>query len=148
VKLNVLSEDKSKLIYLDLDETLIYTSHKKSKDAVMGSAGYTLPRPHLNHFLKNLKSKGYVINLLTYGTRNYAKEILTAFKINNFFNKVIAREDIAEILEKNEKLEPGTLIDNEMPEHKVKIVAGEKIKIRSWNGDNSDSELLLVLGKV
>jgi len=148
VKLNVLFEDKSKLIYLDLDETLIYTSHKKSKDAIIGLAGYTLPRPHLNYFLKSLKNKGYIINLLTYGTRDYAKEVLASLKIKNFFNKVIAREDIVEILGKNEKLEPGTLVDNEMPEHKVKIVAGEKIKVGSWNGDNNDSELLLTLGKV
>lgn len=148
MKLTLLIEDKSKIIYLDLDETLIYTSYKFNKNSIKISIGYVMIRPLLYKFLDSISQKGYVINLLTYGTRSYAKEVLKATKIASYFNKIIAREDIVEILEKNTKLEPGILIDNEMPEHKVKILDGKKFKIQSWNGNPSDKELLNMLNNL
>lgn len=148
MKLSLLTENKSKTIYLDLDETLIYTSSKFVDNSVNVSAGYTVARPFLHKFLSTVQNKGYVINLLTYGTRKYAREVLNAIKIMPYFNQIIAREDIIDILSKNIKLQPGPLIDNEMPEHKIKIVDGNKYKIKSWYGNKYDKELLNMLSNL
>jgi len=136
------------VVYLDLDETLIHTSQYGpiADEYVEVSAGFTSPRPHMFDFLDSLKASGYNINLMTYGTRTYASEVLDKLGIRKYFNQVLAREDILEIYETNKSALPsGTLVDNEMPFHKVNLVYGKKIKVSSWTGQADDRELLRVL---
>ncbi len=102
-RLNSLNKKKY-VLYIDLDETLIYASEQKpSKTRSLkitidipdepDKIFYIKPRPFLEEFLKEA-SKIFKIYLYTRASKRYAEEILKHIDRNQMIIKVFSRENL------------------------------------------------------
>lgn len=92
-------------------------------------------------FLKYLKTQGHIVNLLTWGEKNFQYEKLKASKLDIFFDEVIFAEKLKYTLDIEYK--NGIFIDDSVRdcEGLYNKNAKQVFRIRRKNGKNSDKKL-------
>ena len=144
------SPDK-RILFLDLDETLIHTTfageEQKVSDRHQPSVNY---RPYLDLFLEEM-SKYYNLVLFTASYREYAEKLLNKIDKNSeFILNVLAREnctkynnnfikDFRIVLNKNFAREDMVMLDNKVISFAYNMHQG--IPILPYYDDDTDTEL-------
>lgn len=146
-------EIKNKTLILDLDETIVHTQQTPSENinqrvSVGNSEWYVGKRPFLDEFLQ-LVRPSYQTVIWSTGSPEYIIAVTNALGITDQFLKLIGKnihrindESIPKKDIRKKGFSPKTtLIVDDEPE-KFRSCYGNGIKIRGWNGDLQDRELL------
>lgn len=83
------------LIYVDVDETLIFNCQMNDKEAIKANYydAYKWVRPHLKHinFIKSLKARGYYVIVHSANGWKWALEIVQLLHLEEFVHEVKAK---------------------------------------------------------
>ncbi|OMJ73193.1 hypothetical protein SteCoe_28168 [Stentor coeruleus] len=147
-----------KILLLDLDGTLIYTSprpmDKAAKISVNGKTIFVNKRPNLEKFIEEAH-KMYTLGVYTSSIEDYADKIVKIIELEKVIPKKMrfyrnncenVRGDYRKRVSKIEADLRNVLLLDNRPE----MVADRKntLGIRSWNGEEGDEELLRSLEKL
>lgn len=155
---------KQKLLILDLDETLIHTSEKKTDNFEYiydhdGHKYYIAKRPELDRFIDSV-GRYYEIGIWTAGNKKYMDFIVSKILSKRpriMYHKnmtdiewISKKDNIAKTTKRLEKLwkrthydKSNTVVIDDNPETFSKNSANG-IEIKPWEGDINDKELLEV----
>ena len=142
-------DKKKKVLFLDLDETLVHTNFKEGelKDLKLSDI---CQRPYLDYFLKET-SKWYNLVVFTASFRDYAEKILNVFDPSSHYIKnVLARENCTEITKhfikdfnivanSHVKKEDIIMLDNRVISYGYNMMQG--VPILPFYDDPEDTEL-------
>ncbi|TXG79349.1 MAG: phosphoprotein phosphatase [Spirochaetes bacterium] len=162
---------KSKILILDLDETLFYSEHKSRMNDVsfdfinesfpiFEGEYYTMFRPHLKEFLKYIFAN-FTIAVYTAASQDYAELLLTKMGVNlntleflwardrctikydyeNGFGNPVAHKKLYKVGKKY-NLDNILMVDDKP--HLIDCY-GNVIGIKPFYGDSSDKELLRLI---
>lgn len=147
-----------KILLLDLDGTLIYTSPKATDKAVKisvdGKTIFVNKRPHLAKFIEEA-NKMYILGVYTSSIEDYADKVVKILELEKVIPKKMRfyrntceniRGDYRKRVSRIEADLRNVLLLDNRPE----MVTDRKniLGIRSWNGEEDDEELIRSLEKL
>lgn len=136
------------IIFIDLDETLVYTE-EKSYVPVFPEDVHTCLRPHALYFLEKVKKFKLPMYILTAGLTGFQKVVCEKLGIDKYIDDVIGRDEYHNApLCNNPILIDDRDFDRELTQRKAHAINLEKhrcIKVKPWNPDmKHDTELITV----
>jgi len=161
--LDIASPSSKKILVLDLDETLVHSTIKKKKKSRSYDLKFKLryedfllnfyvdKRPHVDDFLKEV-SKIFHVVIFTASTQEYAEVVLDLIDCEKIFiHHRFYRHDctffddiyVKDIRRLDRDMKDVLIIDNSRIAFSFTPESG--IPIKSWFGDDNDSELMTLL---
>ncbi len=155
-----MTEPKTKLLILDLDETLIYASERPLAHLPDFRAGPYLvyKRPYVDDFLKACQ-EWFEVAVWTSASPSYAAEIVEAlFPYPPSFvwasdrctqaydperGEHFSVKNLRKVKPRGYRLEQIIVIDDTAEKHQQNY--GNLVRVREWTGDLEDTELMLLL---
>ena len=155
-----MAEPKTKLLILDLDETLIYATERPLAHPFDFQVGpyFVYKRPYVNDFLR-ASQDWFEVAVWTSASPSYAIEIVEAlFPYAPFFvwasdrctqaydperGEHFSVKNLRKVKQRGYQLEQVIVVDDTAEKHQQNY--GNLVRVIEWTGDLEDTELLLLM---